>query len=49
VAAGVDAKLDASMGMPHGLVTKIGGLNAVAQALKASGAFLAKRLEGASR
>ncbi|MGA3189283.1 MAG: alpha/beta hydrolase [Bryobacteraceae bacterium] len=44
VAAGVDAKLDLWMGMPHGFVTNVGGFNAATQALKASGAFLAERL-----
>jgi monoterpene epsilon-lactone hydrolase len=40
VAAGVDAKLDIWMGMPHGFFTNIGGFNAATQALNASGAFL---------
>jgi len=40
VAAGVDAKLDIWMGMPHGFVTNVGGFNAATQALKPSGAFL---------
>jgi monoterpene epsilon-lactone hydrolase len=44
VAAGVDAKLDQWMGMPHGFVTNVGGFNAAAQALKVSGAFLTERL-----
>lgn len=44
VAAGVDAKLDIWMGMPHGFVTNIGGFNAATQALEASGAFLTERL-----
>jgi monoterpene epsilon-lactone hydrolase len=44
VAAGVDAKLDLWMGMPHGFITNVGGFNAATQALKASGAFLAERL-----
>jgi len=44
VAAGVDAKLDIWMGMPHGFVTNVGGFNAAAQALKASGVFLTERL-----
>jgi monoterpene epsilon-lactone hydrolase len=44
VAAGVDAKLDIWMGMPHGFVTNVGGFNAATQALKASGAFLTERL-----
>jgi epsilon-lactone hydrolase len=49
VAAGVDAKLDIWMGMPHGFVTNVGGFNAAAQALKASGAFLAERLGSTAR
>jgi monoterpene epsilon-lactone hydrolase len=44
VGAGVDAKVDIWMGMPHGFVTNVGGFNAATQALKASGAFLAERL-----
>jgi monoterpene epsilon-lactone hydrolase len=40
VTAGVDAKLDVWMGMPHGFVTNVGGFKAATQALKASGAFL---------
>lgn len=39
-AAGVDARLDIWMGMPHGFVTNIGGFDAATQALNASGAFL---------
>jgi epsilon-lactone hydrolase len=45
VAAGVDAKLDLWMGMPHGFVTNVGGFKAAMQALHASGAFLTERLE----
>jgi acetyl esterase/lipase len=45
VAAGVDAKLDIWMGMPHGFVTNVGGFKAAAQAVKTSGAFLAERLQ----
>src|ERR1700730_7068682 len=48
VAAGVDAKLDVWMGMPHGFVTNVGGFNAATQALKASGAFLTERLGNAA-
>ena len=44
VTAGVDAELDVWMGLPHGFVTNVGGFNAAAQALRASGAFLADRL-----
>jgi alpha/beta hydrolase fold len=46
VAAGVDAKPDVWMWMPHGFVTNVGGFNAAGQALNASGAFLAERLGG---
>jgi monoterpene epsilon-lactone hydrolase len=49
VTAGVDAKLDVWMGMPHGFVTNVGGFNAATQALTASGAFLVERLEGMGR
>ena len=44
VGAGVDAKVDIWMGMPHGFVTNVGGFNAATQALEASGAFLTERL-----
>ena len=49
VAAGVDAKLDIWMGMPHGFVTNVGGFNAASLALKASGAFLTERLGSTGR
>jgi monoterpene epsilon-lactone hydrolase len=49
VAAGVDAKLDIWMGMPHGFVTNVGGFNGATLALKASGAFLAERLGSTGR
>ena len=49
VAAGVDARLDIWMGMPHGFVTNVGGFNAATQALKASGTFLAERLGSTAR
>jgi monoterpene epsilon-lactone hydrolase len=45
VAAGVDARLDVWMGMPHGFPVSIGKLKAAAQALDAVGAFLAERLQ----
>jgi epsilon-lactone hydrolase len=48
-AAGVDARLDVWMGMPHGFVTNVGGFNAATQALKGSGAFLTDRLGSAAR
>lgn len=44
VAAGVDAKLDVWMGMPHGFVIDVGRLDAATQALSAVGAFLTERL-----
>jgi monoterpene epsilon-lactone hydrolase len=44
VAAGVNAQLNIWMGMPHGFVTNIAGLNAARQALEASGAFLNEQL-----
>jgi monoterpene epsilon-lactone hydrolase len=49
VAAGVDAKLDVWMGMPHGFVTNVGGFEAASQALNASGAFLTERLRSTGR
>lgn len=48
-AAGVDAKLDVWLGMPHGFVTNVGGFIAATQALKASGAFLVERLGSTAR
>jgi epsilon-lactone hydrolase len=47
VAAGVDAKLDVWVGMPHGFVGSVGKLHAANQALRAVGAFLHDRLEPA--
>ncbi len=44
VAAGVDARVDVWMGMPHGFPGSIGRLKAAAQALDAIGAFLAGML-----
>ena len=46
VAAGVDARVDVWMGMPHGFPGSIGRLKAAAQALDAIGAYLAERLGG---
>ena len=46
VAAGVDAKLDLWMGMPHGFVNSVGNLHAANQALHAIGTFLNGLLEG---
>jgi acetyl esterase/lipase len=45
IAAGVDARLDVWTGMPHGFVAIIGAVKAAAQALDASGRFLAERLQ----
>ena len=44
VAAGVDARADVWMGMPHGFPGSIGRLKAAEQALDAIGAFLSERL-----
>jgi epsilon-lactone hydrolase len=49
VTAGVDAKLDVWMGMPHGFVASVGVFNAAAESLKASGAFLSERLNSAAK
>jgi acetyl esterase/lipase len=43
VAAGVDARADVWMGMPHGFPGSIGKLKAAARALDAIGAFLVER------
>jgi monoterpene epsilon-lactone hydrolase len=45
VAAGVDARAEVWMGMPHGFPASIGRSKAAAQALDAIGAFLAERLQ----
>ena len=45
-AAGVDARLDVWMGMPHGFIGSVGNLNAASEALRAIGAFLHERLGG---
>jgi epsilon-lactone hydrolase len=44
IAAGVDARLDVWMGMPHGFVANIGMLKAAARALDAIGTFLTEKL-----
>ena len=49
VAAGVDARADVWMGMPHGFPGSIGRLKAAAQALNAIGTFLAERLQTHAR
>ena len=45
VAAGVDARAEVWMGMPHGFPASIGRLKAATQALDAIGAFLSERLQ----
>jgi epsilon-lactone hydrolase len=45
VTAGVDARLDLWMGMPHGFVNSIGKVHAADQTLRAIGAFLSGLLE----
>ncbi|HWC72313.1 MAG TPA: alpha/beta hydrolase fold domain-containing protein, partial [Gemmatimonadales bacterium] len=45
VAAGVDAKLDVWMGMPHGFALNIGVFNASKLALEACAAFFTQRFE----
>jgi epsilon-lactone hydrolase len=47
VAAGVDARLDIWMGLPHGFVNGVGNMQAANQALRAIGTFLNDLLEGA--
>src|ERR1700677_1784813 len=47
VVAGVDAKLDVWMGMPHGFVNGVGNLHAANQALRAIGTFLNDLLQRA--
>jgi acetyl esterase/lipase len=47
VAAGVDAKLDIWMGMPHGFVNGVGNMHAANEALLAIGTFLNDLLEEA--
>jgi monoterpene epsilon-lactone hydrolase len=47
-AAGVDARLDVWMGMPHGFAGSVGQLKASARALDAIGAFLASAFRGGS-
>ena len=44
IAAGVDAKIDVWMGMPHGFIGRVGTLKAADQAMDAVSAFLAERL-----
>lgn len=44
ISAGVDARVDVWMGMPHGFVGRIGVLKSSEEALKAIGAFLGEKL-----
>jgi monoterpene epsilon-lactone hydrolase len=44
VEAGVDAKLDVWLGVPHGFVGSVGNLSAANNALDAAGSFLSERL-----
>src|ERR1700676_623773 len=48
VAAGIDARVDVWMGMPHGFPGSIGRLKAAAQALDAIGLFLTERLQASN-
>lgn len=48
VAAGVDARLDVWMGMPHGFAGSVGQVKASARALDAIAAFLGNALRGAT-
>ena len=45
IEAGVDAKLDVWLGMPHGFVGSVGSLSAADQALDAVGMFLSEQLK----
>jgi monoterpene epsilon-lactone hydrolase len=47
VAAGVDARVDIWLGMPHGFVTGVGKYNAAKEALNGAGTFLAEQLGSA--
>jgi acetyl esterase/lipase len=49
IAAGVDARLDVWMGMPHGFAAIIGPIKASAQVLDAIGLFLTERLQATPR
>ena len=49
VVAGVDARLEIWMGMPHGFVANVDAFTAATQALKASGVFLSQQLGKSGR
>jgi epsilon-lactone hydrolase len=49
IAAGVDARVDVWMGMPHGFAGRIGALKASAEALDAIGVFLTEKLQSVTR
>ena len=44
-AAGIDARVDVWMGMPHGFPGRIGTLKASGEALEAIGVFLGEKLQ----
>lgn len=48
IAAGVDARLEVWMGMPHGFPGNVGKLRAATQAMDAVGAFLLSRLRAST-
>jgi acetyl esterase/lipase len=47
IAAGVDARVDVWMGMPHGFAGRIGTLKASGEALEGIGVFLGEKLQSA--
>ncbi|SIO28773.1 alpha/beta hydrolase [Paraburkholderia phenazinium] len=49
IAAGVDARVDVWMGMPHGFAGRIGVLKASGEALQAIGVFLGEKLQSVIR
>jgi monoterpene epsilon-lactone hydrolase len=49
IAAGVDARVDVWMGMPHGFAGRIGALKASGDVLQAIGAFLSEKLQSVIR
>ena len=49
IAAGVDARVDVWMGMPHGFAGRIGALKASGDVLQAIGVFLSEKLQSAIR
>ena len=49
IAAGIDARVDVWMGMPHGFAGRIGALKASGDVLQAIGVFLSEKLQSAIR